>query len=75
MEDKRDILKDESPFDYKLLKEDKAQIFYKGRLIKSISGKEFGKLEKLVHRDDAYQIQLFLAKITRNFKKGNERKG
>ncbi|MDA3811398.1 MAG: hypothetical protein PF518_13830 [Spirochaetaceae bacterium] len=44
MEDKRDILKDENPFSWQILK----------------NGKDF-------------DIQLYLAKITGNFKHGNEK--
>ncbi len=73
MEDKRAILHNESPFEYRLLKGDKAQILYRGRYIKMISGKEFARLEALIGQGDPYQIQLHLAKITRNFKRGNER--
>ncbi len=73
MEDKRDILKDEKPFSWRMLKEGKAQILWKNKNIKTISGKQFIKLEKLLDKGDDYQIQLFLAKITGNFKHGNEK--
>lgn len=76
MEDKRNILKDQKPFDYKLIKNDKAQILFKGRIIKILHGKEFNKLQRRVNLNenlnDSYQLQLFLAKITGHFKHGNE---
>ncbi len=73
MEDKRDILKDEKPFSWRILKNDKAQIFWKNKNIKTISGKQFLKLEKLIEKNVDYEIQLYLAKITGNFKHGNEK--
>ena len=73
MEDKLDILKDEKPFSWKLLTNDKAQIFWKNMNIKTISGKQFQKLERLLDAGNDYEIQLFLVKITGNFKHGNEK--
>ncbi len=73
MEDKRDILRNDKPFDYRVLKGDKAQILYRNRSIKVLSGREYFKLMNLIDRDDDYQLQLFLAKITGQFKMGNER--
>ena len=73
MEDKRNILKDETPFSWKLLKNGKAQIFWKNMNIKTISGKQFQKLERLLDTGNDYEIQLYLAKITGNFKHGNEK--
>jgi len=73
MEDKRDILKDTQPFDYKLIKDDKAQILFKGKTIKILQGKDFNKLHRILDLDDSYQLQLFLAKVTGQFKHGNEK--
>lgn len=73
MEDQRDILFKEKPFRYKLLKDNKAQIFYKNKEILIISGKEYNKLKRVIEMDNEYEIQLFLAKITGQFKHGNER--
>ena len=47
MEDKRNILKDEKPFTYKKIKEKKALIFWKNKMIKTIYGNQYEKLEKL----------------------------
>lgn len=68
LEDKRDILKDEKPFTWQILKEEKARIFWKNRPIKTIKGRDFVKLENLVAGGDSYSIQLFLARITGHFK-------
>jgi hypothetical protein len=74
LEDKRNILRDEKPFGYKELKDSKMQITFQGRLIMTIQGKEYSKFLGILERADDYDIQLFLAKITGQFKHGNERK-
>ena len=73
MEDKRQILRDERPFSWKIVKGEKAFIFWKGKNIKTISGKDLFKMEKLIEGNIDFEIQLFLAKITGNFKHGNEK--
>lgn len=73
MEDKRNILKDQTPFDYRIIKDDKAQITFNGKTIKILQGKEFLKLQRFIDLEDTYQLQLFLAKITGQFKHGNEK--
>ena len=73
MEDQRDILFSEKPFSYKLLKENKAQILYKGKMVSTKVGKEYNKLKRVIEMDNVYELQLFLAKITGQFKPGNER--
>jgi hypothetical protein len=75
LEDKRNILREEQPFDYRLLKENKAQIFFKGNMIKLLVGKDYAKLISAIDGGDDYALQLFLAKVTGNFKHGNERTG
>jgi len=67
MEDKRDILKKE-PFSWQILKNKRAFIFWKNKNIKTVTGKDFIKLERVIDGDDSYSIQLFLAKITGHFK-------
>lgn len=74
MEDERHILRDEQPFDYKLLKDEKAQVFFKGKMIKVLIGKDYKKLIKCIDEADDYKRQLFLAKVTGNFKHGNEKR-
>lgn len=73
MEDQRDILFNEKPFSYKLLKDNKAQISYKGKIVSTIGGKEYNKLVRVIQLDNVYELQLFLAKITGQFKHGNEK--
>ena len=73
MEDKRDVLKEEKPFSYRMLGADKARIFYKSRAVHIAVGKDFLKLSKAVSSGDDYQLQMAMAKMTGNFKHGNER--
>ncbi|WP_037572440.1 hypothetical protein [Spirochaeta cellobiosiphila] len=73
MEDKRNILREDKPFSYNIIKDQKAQVFYKGKLVMTIKSEEVNKLLVLKNKADEYQIQLFLAKITGQFKHGNER--
>ena len=74
MVDKRHILKEEKPFSWKILKEEKATIYWKNKPIKTISGKDFFKFERHIDKENSFEIQLFLAKITGNFKHGNEKR-
>lgn len=74
MEDKRNILKEEQPFSWKILKNGKALVYWSRRLIKTLKEKDCNKLKALILKGNDYEIQLFLAKITGHFKHGNERK-
>jgi hypothetical protein len=73
MEDKRNILKEQQPFDFRLIKDNKAQITFHGKSIKTLQGKDYNKLLRINKENDPYQLQLFLAKITGQFKHGNEK--
>jgi hypothetical protein len=73
MEDERNILFNEKPFSYKLIKDNKAQILYKGKVVSTIVGKQYNKLIRVIQLDNIYELQLFLAKITGQFKHGNEK--
>jgi len=64
MENQRNILFDEKPFTCKLLKDKKAQISYKGKVVSTIVGKDYNKLKRVIEMDNIYELQLFLAKIT-----------
>ena len=54
----------EKPFTYKLLKDKTAEIRFRGTPVKTVSGKEFNKLERVIAMDNQPELQLFLAKIT-----------
>ena len=72
--DKRNRLGEE-PFTYQITKKGTVMISYEGRQIKMVKGAE---AERLIVRimeveDDLTEVQLLLAKITGNFKRGNEK--
>ncbi len=74
--DKRNRLSDE-PFDYQITKKGTVSIYYEGKQIKNVKDRE---AERLIARikeveDNITAVQLLLAKITGNFKRGNEKIG
>ncbi|MEI5908626.1 hypothetical protein WAK64_16380 [Bacillus spongiae] len=72
--DKRNRL-DEDPFSYRVTKSNMVFIDFNGKQVKVIKGKEAEKLlAKLNAAEGEKDVQLILAKITGNFKRGNERK-
>jgi hypothetical protein len=75
MEDERDILKDDKPFSYRLMGTGKAQILYGGRPVFVAVGKDFKRLDAAIRMGDEYGLQMAMAKMTGNFKRGNERSG
>ena len=62
-------------FSYKKTKDGKVFIFHEGKQIKVLKGKQAEKLLANLEHGDVLDVQLALAKITGNFKRGNERKG
>ncbi|WP_372998726.1 hypothetical protein [Lutispora sp.] len=70
--DKRDKLKEE-PFSYKLSKDNKVFIFWHGKQVMILKGKESEKFIAKIERADKMEAQLIMAKITGNFKHGNEK--
>lgn len=71
--DNHDRLK-ESPFSYKVTKSFKTFIYYEGRQIKILNEKDTNRLLTRVQNKSEFDIQLELAKITGNFKHGNEKR-
>ncbi|MEK3954806.1 hypothetical protein [Psychrobacillus sp. FSL K6-1464] len=74
--DKRNRLSEE-PFTYQITKNGTVTINYKGKQIKVVKDKE---AEHLIARikaveNNILEVQLLLAKITGNFKRGNEKLG
>lgn len=74
--DKRNRLSEE-PFDYQITKKGTVVIYYEGKQIKNVKDRE---AERLIARikeveDNIKAVQLLLAKITGNFKRGNEKFG
>ena len=65
---------DEAPFSYRVTKNNTVFIDYKGKQVKLLKGKDAEKiLEKINIAENEKAVQLILAKITGNFKRGNER--
>ncbi|MGG0668747.1 hypothetical protein [Sporosarcina koreensis] len=74
--DKRNRLGEE-PFTYQITKKGTVMISYEGKQIKIVNGKEADRLVARIRdvEDSPTEIQLLLAKITGNFKRGNEKLG
>jgi len=72
--DQRHIL-DENVFTSFASKEGKVFIHYRGKLVKSLKGQAARDFLNKISALDAHDAQLAMAKITGNFKRGNERAG
>ncbi len=70
--DKRDAL-DEEIFSYRATKDGKILVYWQSKQVMLLKGKEAQKLQVKLAGADARQTQLLLAKLTGNFKRGNER--
>jgi len=72
--DKRNKLSKE-PFDYEITKKGTVVIYYKRKQNKIIKDREAECLKKRIKEveDNITAVQLLLAKITGNFKRGNEK--
>lgn len=70
--DKRHKLEEE-PFSYKVLKDNKIFIYWYDKQVKILNGKESEKFLKRIENADSREVQLIMAKITGNFKHGNEK--
>ncbi|MCG3089680.1 hypothetical protein [Sporosarcina cyprini] len=71
--DKRNRLGEE-PFQYRVSKDNTVFLDYYGRQVKILKGKEAEKFLKRIHAaEDTTEEQLIMAKVTGNFKRGNER--
>ena len=71
--DKRNRLGEE-PFAYQIMKSGTVAINYRGKQIKVVKDKEAERLIKRIKavENNILEVQLLLAKITGNFKRGNE---
>jgi hypothetical protein len=69
---KDDPLADQ-PFSYRISKDDKVFIDYKGKHVFTLSGNKAQKFIAELDDMGETEIQLTLAKITGNFKRGNEK--
>ena len=66
---------DEKPFSYRVTKDNTILISWRNKQVKIIKGKEADKIVNKVSQmeEDERNAQLIIAKITGNFKRGNER--
>lgn len=70
--DKRNRL-DETIFSYRSLKDGRILIFWHGKPVKTLAGVDAQKFPARIAGLDAKAAQLVMAKVTGNFKHGNER--
>ncbi len=71
--DKKDRLK-EFPFEYQITKSEKVIIFHEGKQIMILGKKESLRFISKMSNKSEFKKQLELAKVTGNFKRGNEKK-
>lgn len=64
---------DEAPFAYQVRKDGSVAVSHGGRMVSVVAGREGEKLAARLSRASAQEVQLALAKITGNFKRGTER--
>jgi len=70
--DKRNIL-DEEIFSYRINKDKKVFISYEGKQVTILSGSKAEKFITDIAEADGKDAQLIMAKVTGNFKRGNEK--
>ena len=70
--DKRNVLDDEV-FTYQVSKDQKIFIYWHGKQVKILNGKEAWRFIDKIAGINHKEAQLVMAKATGNFKRGNER--
>lgn len=70
--DKRNKL-DEEPFSYRISKDNKVFIYWHEKQVMILKGKDSEKFLARIENADSKEVQLIMAKITGNFKHGNEK--
>ncbi|WIV13725.1 hypothetical protein [Proteiniborus sp. MB09-C3] len=70
--DKRNKLKEEI-FSYRVSKDNKVFIFWHEKQVMILKGRESEKFLSKISKADTMEAQLIMAKITGNFKRGNEK--
>lgn len=63
----------EEVFSYRVSKDNKVFLFWYGKQVKILKGKESEKFLARITEADFQESQLIMAKITGNFKRGNEK--
>lgn len=64
----------EEVFSYKVSKDKKVFLFWYGKQVMILKGKDSEKFIARISGADFQEAQLIMAKVTGNFKRGNERK-
>jgi len=64
---------EEIVFSYRPTKDGKVIIYWYDKQVSILKGKQANKLLSKISRADEKEIQLLLAKVTGNFKRGNEK--
>ncbi|MGL4820150.1 MAG: hypothetical protein ACRC5C_09235 [Bacilli bacterium] len=72
--DQRNIL-DEEPFSYRITKDKKVFLYYHGKQVMTLNGKQSEVFIAKIANANAKEAQLLMAKATKNFKRGNEKNG
>ena len=70
--DKRGVL-DEEIFAYRVTKDKKVFISYEGKQVITLSGKKADEFIAKIQNAVGKEAQLIMAKVTGNFKRGNEK--
>ncbi|MDF2904689.1 MAG: hypothetical protein K0R34_10 [Herbinix sp.] len=70
--DKRNKL-DEEPFSYNVSKDKKVFIFWHDKMVMILKEKDRDKFLARIENADSKEAQLIMAKVTGNFKHGNEK--
>jgi hypothetical protein len=70
--DKRGKL-DEEPFSYKVSKDKKVFIYWHGKMVMTLKEKDSNKFLERIENVELKEAQLIMAKVTGNFKHGNEK--
>ena len=63
------------PFAYQATRDGRVFLFFEGRRVETLAGRQAARFLSSVEGVDAPQAQLLMAKATKNFKRGNERAG
>jgi len=70
--DKKGVF-DEEVFTYRITKDKKVFISYEGRQVTTLSGKKAEDFIRKIQDVEDKDAQLIMAKVTGNFKRGNEK--
>jgi hypothetical protein len=74
MTDERYREHDEAPFSYRAHKDGTVRIAWRGKVVTTLAGREASRFLANVDVADEAAAQLLMARMTGNFKHGNERR-